>query len=61
MMTKFLFFDYSEIETIDGFKLILKNGWVLVRASGTEPLIRFYAEADSPELVERLLKGAREI
>lgn len=29
----------------DGYKLLLEKGWVLVRASGTEPLIRFYAEA----------------
>jgi phosphomannomutase len=34
---------------------------VLVRASGTEPLIRFYAEADSPEKVEALLKGAQAV
>jgi phosphomannomutase len=50
-----------DIETKDGFKLIVKNGWVLIRASGTEPLIRFYAEADSPETVESLLKSAREV
>ncbi len=49
------------IETKDGFKLFVENGWVLVRASGTEPLIRFYAEADSPEKVEALLKAAREV
>ncbi|MBE0556257.1 MAG: hypothetical protein IH628_03410 [Proteobacteria bacterium] len=49
------------VETIDGIKLIFKNGWLLVRASGTEPLIRFYAEADTPQTVERLLKEAREI
>jgi len=53
--------DVERVEKTDGFKLFVKNGWVLVRASGTEPLIRFYAEADSPQAVERLLKGAREI
>ncbi|MEX2117855.1 MAG: phosphoglucomutase/phosphomannomutase family protein [Bacteroidota bacterium] len=46
------------LETKDGFKLFVKNGWVLVRASGTEPLIRFYAEADTPGNVESLLKSA---
>jgi len=51
----------SRIETTDGFKLFVNNGWVLVRASGTEPLIRFYAEADDPEKVEKLLKSAREL
>jgi len=40
----------------DGIKLFVDKGWVLVRASGTEPLIRYYAEADSPERVNELLK-----
>lgn len=48
------------VETKDGFKLFVDNGWVLVRPSGTEPLIRYYAEADTPEKVEALLKAARE-
>ena len=46
------------VEKKDGTKLFVENGWVLVRASGTEPLIRFYAEADSPEAVEKLLVSA---
>ena len=52
-------FPIQRIETKDGFKLFVENGWVLVRASGTEPLIRFYAEAETPEKVETLLKAAR--
>lgn len=48
----------KRVETIDGFKYFVDNGWLLVRASGTEPLIRFYAEADSASKVEQLLKGA---
>jgi phosphomannomutase len=54
-------FTVQRIDKKDGFKLFVDNGWVLVRASGTEPLIRFYAEAESPEKVEVLLKAAREI
>lgn len=50
--------DVLRVETKDGFKLFVKNGWVLVRASGTEPLIRFYAEADTPGNIESLLKSA---
>jgi phosphomannomutase len=42
----------------DGFKFFVEGGWVLVRASGTEPLIRFYAEARSREMVDALLKAA---
>ncbi len=52
-------FRVLRVETKDGFKLFVENGWVLVRASGTEPLIRFYAESDTPENVESLLKAAR--
>lgn len=51
-------FNVQRVETKDGFKLFVDNGWVLVRASGTEPLIRFYAEADSPDKVDLLLKAA---
>ncbi len=42
----------------DGFKFFVDGGWVLVRASGTEPLIRFYAEGNSVQQVEALLKSA---
>lgn len=51
-------FAVSRIEAKDGYKLFVENGWVLVRASGTEPLIRFYAEADTPAKVESLLQAA---
>jgi phosphomannomutase len=51
---------------MDGIKFFLgaptnSNGaeaWVLFRASGTEPLLRIYAEAASPELVEEVLVSA---
>lgn len=43
----------------DGFKFFFDGGgWLLVRASGTEPLIRFYAEAESVEMVDALLAAA---
>lgn len=42
--------------TDDGFKLTLEDGsWLLLRFSGTEPLLRVYAETSSPERVQRLL------
>ena len=47
-----------KVETTDGYKLFVDNGWVLVRASGTEPLIRFYAEADSVIRLDALLRAA---
>jgi phosphomannomutase len=49
------------VETKDGFKLFFDDAWVLMRASGTEPLIRFYAEADSVFKLNALLKGATDV
>jgi phosphomannomutase len=46
------------VETIDGFKFRIDGGWLLVRASGTEPILRFYAEADTELKVAALLKAA---
>jgi len=52
-------------ETLDGVKFFLdapthRNGaeaWVLFRSSGTEPLLRLYTEAATPELVSELLSA----
>ena len=39
-----------DVSTVDGVRFGLDGGdWFLVRASGTEPVVRFYAEADSDE------------
>jgi len=51
-------FKVERIDTTDGVKLYAKDGWMLIRASGTEPIIRFYAEADSPKKVQAMLKEA---
>lgn len=53
-------------ENLDGIKLFLESSagprdaqpWVLLRASGTEPLLRIYSEAASPELVREILAQA---
>jgi phosphomannomutase len=34
------------------------EAWILLRSSGTEPLMRIYAEASSPELVQEMLEEA---
>jgi len=45
----------------DGFKFIFGDGsWLLIRPSGTEPVLRLYAEAPTSEMVERLLAAARD-
>ena len=45
-------------DTIDGKRFHVEDGWLAVRFSGTEPLLRIYAEAANPELVTKLLDGA---
>jgi len=46
----------------DGFKFIFDNGdWLLIRPSGTEPVLRLYSEAGEAEMVETLLRGARQL
>jgi phosphomannomutase len=53
-------------ENLDGIKFFLDaptngNGaeaWILMRASGTEPLMRLYCEACSPELVQEILESS---
>ncbi len=54
-------FDVEKIETKDGYKFFVDNSWLLIRPSGTEPLIRFYAEADSMSKVNELLDEGMKI
>ncbi len=50
------------IDTTDGFRFTLSDStWLLIRFSGTEPLLRIYSETDSPERAERLLKLGKEL
>lgn len=45
-------------EDMDGIKLYLSDGgWVMVRASGTENLLRVYSETSRPETTQRILKA----
>lgn len=44
--------------TIDGIRLELKDGWVLIRPSGTEPYIRVTAEGRTPERVMEIAEKA---
>ena len=50
----------TDRDEVDGTRLHLEGGaWALVRFSGTEPLLRIYSEAESPERVHRILEEVR--
>jgi phosphomannomutase len=52
----------DRISTKDGIKFYLKdNSWLLIRPSGTEPVLRIYAEARSDEMVSAFLKEGGEL
>jgi phosphomannomutase len=49
-------------DRIDGRRFVFANGaWSIVRFSGTEPLLRVYAEAGSPQDVEKLLHAMEDL
>lgn len=48
----------SRVETLDGFKHITANGWLLIRPSGTEPVLRVYSEAETAKAAKALVKDA---
>jgi phosphomannomutase len=51
----------ADVRTADGLKIVLSSGaWVLLRPSGTEPLVRTYAETDSVKKTNKLLIWAQE-
>lgn len=50
------------VNDVDGYKFCLDDGgWLMIRPSGTEAVVRIYAEADSPQKVSLLLKKGQEI
>ena len=51
----------ERLETIDGWKYHFENEqWLMIRASGTEPVLRLYGESDTLENTRKLLKAAQE-
>jgi len=46
---------------LDGYKYHFEGGWLLIRPSGTEPVLRIYCEADSTEKVEKVLAFASKL
>ncbi len=53
------FGEVTDISTVDGVRLQLEDGWVLIRPSGTEPIIRITVEAHDDERAKGLLETTK--
>lgn len=55
-------YSVQKVEDLDGYKHFLSDdSWVMIRPSGTEPLLRIYAEAEDMKEVQKILKATREV
>jgi phosphomannomutase len=58
--TSFGAYTVRSVETIDGFKFHFDDDqWLMIRASGTEPVLRCYAESDTLENARLILNACR--
>jgi len=51
--------EYDDATTVDGVRVDLGDAWFLVRASGTQPLVRVFAEARDPDRADEALGKAK--
>ena len=51
----------SNIDRTDGLKLFTREGWILIRPSGTEPIYRIYGEGKRIRDIEKLLEDYKKL
>jgi phosphomannomutase len=52
----------TDIVTVDGHQFLMEDGgWLLIRFSGTEPIIRIYCETTREDKVDRILQDGMQI
>jgi len=58
-LKKFGSYEVKRLETMDGFKFILsEDSWLMIRPSGTEPVLRVYVQAPSQKEADGIMKAA---
>ena len=55
------FTNVADVVTVDGLGISLKQGWVLVRPSGTEPVIRITCEGPTRQRVQTIMRKAKAV
>jgi len=53
--------EYADVSTLDGVRVALGDGWFLLRASGTQPLVRITAEARDSARADAVFEEARAV
>jgi phosphomannomutase len=62
LYTAFGNYKIEKVEDLDGYKFHLGNGeWVMIRASGTEPVLRVYSESDTDENATKILEATKAV
>ena len=52
--------EVTQVNKLDGCKLVLSDGsWFLIRPSGTEPIVRCYGEANTPDRLNQIMQAGR--
>ena len=54
-------FTDASVDTRDGYRFDFSDGWIHLRGSNTEPIMRIIAEADNPDSLEKYMQQARDI
>ena len=54
-------FPEARVDRTDGLKLLVEGGWVHVRRSNTEPILRLLAEAGTTQAVDELVRRTRDL
>jgi len=55
-------YSVNRVDDLDGYKFFFdENTWMMIRASGTEPVLRVYAEAANREIVNEILAETKKV